>query len=283
MPIMAKGHPSPHDHAWRDPKNPPDAIWWRSIFQVPDYYGQDPFMTGPTQADDLGLLFGVIKETRPRTLVEIGFFNGDGTRALLSAADGDSAVYSVDVKLNFWKARPAINRAVRAARSQGIRVANWTLVIKNATEIASADVDERPVDFVFFDGPHLLAINQRIFRRLLPMLSSHAIVAVHDTGYWSSEWLQRTAEGRRYAADACKPSVGCVRKRGSTTGKLMLLHPNSIEERKFISWVLRNGSGVPFHAVSLHSFDYVRNGITLLQRKHYDHRENDWRRRSRKR
>ena len=252
------------------------AIWWRSSFEMPDEYSSDPFLIGPSQADDLGLLFAAIKETRPATVVEIGFFHGDSTRAILSAADRTSKIFSFDVSVNV-QARARLEEAIANANRRGHHAAKWTIKQKNATALDSSDVSHRPVDFVFFDGPHRLELNKAIFRRLLPMLSPFALIAVHDTGYWSREWLRSTESGRKAIATWACGGGGCASARGTATGRQMLLHVNSAEERQFIAWVLKNGSGCPFNAVSFHSFNYLRNGITLLQRKHLN--DNDWRRR----
>ena len=265
--LAAVGHNADHHR----------AIWWRSSFEMAKEYAGDPFMEGPSQADDLGLLVAAIKETRPKTIAEIGFYRGDGTRALLSAADPTSKVFSFDVHPLY---PTQLKAAISKAKRNGIGVASWQLTTKNATELVSSDVEHRAVDFVFFDGPHRLEINKAIFRRLLPLLSPFAIIAVHDTGYWSPDWLKKTMDGRKALATWCDcPRCACQRMPGTATGRQMLLHQNTVHERKFIEWVLKNGSGRTFNSVSFHSFDYLRNGVTLLQRKHRN--DNDWRRQRR--
>merc|ERR1719361_2014192 len=71
-------------------------FWFQSRFPEPGYYMDEPFVEGPTQVDDLGMLYAVIKELRPATLVEVGAFRGDASKILLSACDKDAVLFSFD-------------------------------------------------------------------------------------------------------------------------------------------------------------------------------------------
>ena len=66
---------------------------------------------------------------------------GDGTRALLSAADHSSHMFSFDYTLHFPRALDEIRSMIFTASAGGSRVADWKLVLKNATELTAADVD----------------------------------------------------------------------------------------------------------------------------------------------
>lgn len=251
----------------------PPSIWWHNLLPMSaSTYEKDPFIAGSTQADDLGILFATIKATRPKTLVEIGFYHGDGSRALVSAADADARVFSFDIKSVPGKV-PSLLDDMAQARAAGHALASWNFTQLDAQHIAAAHVDHSPVDFVFFDGPHELQTNQRIFRRLLPLLAPHAIVAVHDTGYWTTQ-VSTSKAGRDFLHRFCRD---CETQTGQLTQRPFVLHRNSAEERRFIAWVVGGGSGAAFNQVSLHTFNYMRNGVTLLQRR-WDPLPNDWRR-----
>ena len=112
---------------------------------------------------------------------------------------------------------------------------------------------------------------ERVVRGVDPQSGLHAIVAVHDTGYWTTE---TTKAGRAFLHRWCKD---CETQTGKLTQRPFVLHRNSAEERRFIAWVLGGGSGADFNQVSFHTFHYMRNGVTLLQRR-WDPLPNDWRR-----
>ena len=50
----------------------------------------------------------------------------------------------------------------------------------------------------------------------------------------------------------------------SAGGEEFYMHPHNLNERQFIEWV---ESATGFRSVSFHTFRYLRNGITLLQRE----------------
>jgi predicted O-methyltransferase YrrM len=169
--------------------------WWPSRFPLPHYYSQDPFVFGPSQLDDLGLLFATIKEIRPRVLVEIGCHRGDSTRTLLSAADSDATLYSFDPAADSARYMRQLRRLAKQinASSSGPPLPTWVYQQLDGRAIQPAHVGGATghVDFVFLDAGHRLEDNKMIFKALVPLLTDRAVVAIHDTGFWSKTWLDR--------------------------------------------------------------------------------------------
>ena len=193
---------------------------------------------GPVQRDEALVLHGLVRATRPRTIVEIGFLNGHSAFNFLRALDEDARLYSFDVD-------PACERIARRHFGNDPRLVYRTRAQETLTR---EDVDGRPVDFVFFDGAHDLSLNQEAFRRLLPMLSQDAIVTVHDTGTvpraFMADWDPRLEETERWIGDA--------------------EYEHQPGERAFVNWLLEDHP--EFAQLHLHTHRWPRFGLTLLQR-----------------
>jgi len=224
---------------------PGNHFWFQSKFPEPAYYKDDPFISGPTQVDDLGFLFGVIKEIRPKTVVEIGAFKGDGSKLFLSAVDEGSKVFSFD---------PFPHPRMHELQLQ-MPASKYKFLEKSGESMNATDLEGRQVDFGFIDASHVLQNNQAIWRTLVPLLSDTAVVAIHDTGFWSKQYLDQHQAGKDWRPG---PVLG-------TQGKEYYLHPNSVDERKFVNWI--TDTYPEFEAMNFHTFNYLRNGVTLVQRK----------------
>mmetsp|Transcript_22929 Transcript_22929/g.64021 ORF Transcript_22929/g.64021 Transcript_22929/m.64021 type:complete len:373 (+) Transcript_22929:49-1167(+) len=238
-------------------------------------YQNDPFIAGPTQVDDLGLLYATIKETRPRTVVEIGFRAGDGSRALLSAVDASATVHSFDP---FPQAGAAAKLSAEASRLGR----HFVFHQKRGEELSSADLGGATIDFAFIDPAHIENQSQTIFDNMLPHLAANAIVAVHDTGVWGKayidehkdeskvrEWLSivfnatNSCDGPRSEAHASQMKLA-VTPRGQGDEQYYI-HPTLQGERKFVNWVKKNYP--EWGVINFHTLNIVRNGVTLMQRQ----------------
>jgi predicted O-methyltransferase YrrM len=192
---------------------------------------------GPIQRDDALLLHALVRTVRPATLVEIGFLFGHSAFNFLRALDADARLYSFDVDPGC-----AYHAQLRCQHDP-------RFVFRNRSQdaITSDDVDGRSVDFVFLDGAHDLTINQATFERLLPLLSSDAIIVIHDTGgihrsiMPPEHWTRDIPE--RWVGDWFE---------------------HQPDERAFVNWLLE--SYAEFSQIHLHSHRVFRHGMTLLQR-----------------
>jgi predicted O-methyltransferase YrrM len=192
---------------------------------------------GPVQRDEALFLLSLLRVIRPLTIVEVGFLQGHSAFNFLRALDGDGRVYSFDIN-------PAC-----ADRARELLGHDPRFVFRNRSQDALTrdDIDGRLADFVFLDASHDLALNQATFERLLPMMDSRAILAIHDTGTVPRalfpDWhrLLKTSEG--WVGDEYEGQPG---------------------ERAFVNWMLSEHP--EFSQVHFHSRRTIRCGITLVQR-----------------
>jgi predicted O-methyltransferase YrrM len=197
----------------------------------------DELGRGPIQRDEALFLFALVRVLRPRTIVEIGFLRGHSALNFLRALDADARLYSFDID-------PKCEERARERFGDDPRLVFRT---RSQDALTADDVDGREADLVFLDASHDLALNQRTFERLLPLMSERGILAVHDTGavprafvppgHW---WLQ-TDDGWVDDEREVLP-----------------------DERAFVNWILE--SQPDFSEIHLHSRRTLRLGLTLVQR-----------------
>lgn len=192
---------------------------------------------GPVQRDEALFLYGLLRVIRPQTVVEIGFLAGRSALNFLAALEPTARLYSFDIQ----------ERWGRRARELFGHDSRFTFVLRSQSDVTAADVDHRPVDFVFLDASHDLLLNQATFTRLLPLLSERVIVAVHDTGtvprrlFPSWHWLLDSDAG--WVGDEYEGRPG---------------------NRAFVNWLLEVRP--EFAQMHFHATTTIRCGITLIQR-----------------
>jgi predicted O-methyltransferase YrrM len=192
---------------------------------------------GPVQRDEALFIYSLLRVIRPRTAVEIGFLTGRNAFNILCALDADAHLYSFDIDERC---------AVRAQDLLG-HDSRFTFRVRSQTELASDDIDGREADFVFLDASHDLDLNREAFRRLLPLMATNAILAVHDTGTVP----RRFVSPGHYWLESDEGWIGDERE----------VMPG---ERAFLNWLFEEHP--EFSQVHFHSRQTVRCGVTLLQR-----------------
>ena len=108
----------------------------------------------------------------------------------------------------------------------------------------------------------------------MPLLADDAVVAIHDTGYWSKAFLDAHPSPEARADPLWRP--GPVRRSGPLGKDEHYLHPNAVDERRFVEWIDEAYRG-QFSMVHFHTLRYLRNGLTVLQRDRTN-RTTVWRR-----
>jgi predicted O-methyltransferase YrrM len=192
---------------------------------------------GPIQRDEALFLHGLVRVVRPQTVAEIGFFRGASAFNFLRALDPDARLYSFDVD-------PGCEERARRNFGYDRRLVFRT---RSQTELTLDDTDGRLADFVFLDASHDLSLNKATFDRLMPMMATDAILAIHDTGTAPRRFLPRG----HYFFDSPVGWIGDERE----------VEP---DERGFVNWLLDRHP--EFSQIHLHSVRVLRCGITLLQR-----------------
>jgi predicted O-methyltransferase YrrM len=197
----------------------------------------DEATVGPLQRDEALLLFGLVRVMRPLTVVEIGFYRGHSAYNFLAALDDEARLYTFDLD-------PGCDAIAERRFGDEPQVVYRR---RAQQELTAEDVDGRPVDLVFIDGAHDLALNQETFGRLLEMMTPRAVVAVHDTGTvprrLMPSWFAEAVPAGRWVGDA---------------------YEHQADERAFVNW-LREAHPA-FAQIHLHSERTPRSGLTLLQR-----------------
>ena len=194
-------------------------------------------MGGPVQRDEALFLHSLVRVVQPRTIVEIGFFRGDSAFNFLRALNPDARLYSFDID-------PACEELALERLGHDPRFVFRT---RSQAELTPEDVEGHLAEFVFLDAAHELGLNQATFERLVPLMASDAIVAIHDTGTVP----RRLLPPRHWAHSMREGWVGDEYEVRS-------------DERAFVNWLLENHA--EFSQIHLHSRRVARCGLTLLQR-----------------
>jgi predicted O-methyltransferase YrrM len=203
--------------------------------------------SGPVPRDEALILHALLRVLRPETAVEIGFLKGDTAFNLLRALDEDARLYSFDID-------PA---CAEVAQRRFGHDARFTYRTRAQEHLQPADLDGRVADFVFLDGAHDLALNQRAFERLLPLMAPTAILAVHDTGAIPGAFIPDGHVARHLTDQWVDDEF-----------------EHQPDERAFVNWLLEHHS--EFSQIHVHSRRVVRHGLTLLQRSAPLKRPENW-------
>lgn len=128
---------------------------------------------GPIQDDEALLLFALIKVTRIKRILELGAGNGYSSENFCKAIGDNGTVYSVDWGVDAHCPKFADNHVV---------------IVKNVAELKAQDVDNEPVDLVFFDC-HAYEASLCVYQNLYKtgIITDKTILVLHDTNLLPSE------------------------------------------------------------------------------------------------
>jgi predicted O-methyltransferase YrrM len=124
----------------------------------------DQNVWGPIQDDEALLLYSVVKGMRMNRALEIGGMHGYSARNFLAAMDQvQGLLYTVDL-------HPVPKLAE-----------NHRVIVKNALALTPADLDNVPIDLIFFDCHDLIQMD--IYNRLYEqgIITDKTVLALHDT------------------------------------------------------------------------------------------------------
>lgn len=180
---------------------------------------------GPIGLADAYLLSAICRYLQPRIAIEYGGLLG---HSLAVMAEHCGFVISVD------------DNAGVALREMAKKVSNARVVQSDMSFYEPADSVESIVDLVLIDAAHLYDDNVAAYENVLPVLSSDAVILVHDTGDWKTDDLPP-----QWAA--------WVEHRA-----MFLEH-----DRKFVRYLREKG----YSDVTFGTARHLRHGITVLQRR----------------
>lgn len=145
---------------------------------------------GPIQDTEALFLYALVRGMRMRRVLEVGGLSGYSAANFLAAfAVRGAVLYTVDIN-------PLTPRAP-----------NHRVITKNACDITAADVDNEPLDMVFFDV-HDFDAQMELYRTLKrqSVIVDSTIIALHDTNthpvrvvqhafpVGENAWVHQTAE-----------------------------------------------------------------------------------------
>ena len=128
---------------------------------------------GPIQDDEALLLFALIRVTRIKRILEFGSAYGYSAKNFCAAIGDVGTVYSVD-----W-----------GVEVNPVQVAtNHVIIVKNVADITPDDLDNEPVDLVFFDC-HAYEACLCAFQTLCraSIITEKTILVLHDTNLWPTK------------------------------------------------------------------------------------------------
>ena len=128
---------------------------------------------GPIQDDEALLMFSLIKVTRIKRILELGAGNGYSAKNFCEAIGNNGTVYSVDWGIDAHCPVYADNHKV---------------ITKNVADVQAEDVDNQPIDLVFFDC-HAYEAELCVFQNLKRegIITDKTIFIFHDTNLLPSE------------------------------------------------------------------------------------------------
>jgi predicted O-methyltransferase YrrM len=126
-------------------------------------------VVGPIQDDEALFLYGLIKTTRPKTLLECGMFHGYSTVNILKAIDKDARLFTFDIEI-YNKNSPAFNDK------------RFKFINKSQSKFEQSDVENKTIDFIYLDNGHYFDVNVEFWKKVVGSMSENAIMVIHDTG-----------------------------------------------------------------------------------------------------
>jgi hypothetical protein len=118
---------------------------------------------GPIQDDEALFLYSIIRASRLGRILEIGGDSGYSARNFLRAVNGEGVVYTCDIK-----PVPKLD-------------SNHVVIIKNALDLTAADVDNQPIELLFFDCHDM--VQMEMYNRFVSqgIITDTTVIALHDT------------------------------------------------------------------------------------------------------
>ena len=220
------------------------ALWprlrWRTFDLAHLSFYLEEEAIGPVQREEALLLHALTRVLRPQVVVEVGFLGGMSSLNFLLAMEPSGNLYAFDISRD----------SERLARTHFRGRAGFSFQRKPQDEITAADVDYKPVDLLFLDASHELALNVRTFERLHELMADDGIFIIHDTGTWHRDRLPAHHREliRGYADHWISEEE----------------FQHQPEEREFVNWI--HEAYPEWVQMQLHTTRTMRHGMTLLQR-----------------
>ena len=133
--------------------------------------------------EQLGFLCGLLKEKRPKKIVEVGVAAGGVTCVILKCIESlreKTEVYSIDISKNYWRNQSKKTGYMLEEIPKELKQNHKLLTGKYLAERLEEIEPERDIDFLILDTVHSLPGELFDFIAAQPYLSQNAIVVLHD-------------------------------------------------------------------------------------------------------
>jgi len=133
---------------------------------------------------ELESLIALVRERRPRTVVEIGTHEGGTLYALCQAADPEAMLVSIDLPGGMWGGGYSRREARRfrgyAQPGQALHTLRRNSQKPRTVRKLRSLLDGRGIDFLMIDGDHSYEGVKRDWELYEPLVSSGGVIAFHD-------------------------------------------------------------------------------------------------------
>jgi len=202
----------------------------------------DQIRAGPMQADEMLLIFSLIRTTFITRILELGGLRGDSAYNFLKAlrCKGDQGVvYTVD------KQKVEQHDSKKPGRPRHVTI------MKDAADLTSDDFDHKPIDMVLLDC-HSYKASKHVLQTLwhLDLFAPNAYIVLHDTGMHPP--------GNYFSKNSLADLFSILTDAGNIHQPV---------ERLLADWIPHIDCS--FQRISFHDDQRsnTRHGVTIMQRK----------------
>jgi len=200
--------------------------------------------------EDHSFILGLLTESKPKKILEIGVCSGGTTNLLLKALPQDATLYSVDIAKQYPR-EPSKSTGYVAARDYNSAVqAKWVTYFGYDISYCIEEIGSG-IDFTIIDTTHILPGEILSFLVVLPFLQKESFLVLHDISnhmlhklandapeeynkneYCTSLLFNSILSNKKYMSEAFIPNCGAVHidKHNTINNLLMILN------MLFIDW-----------------------------------------------
>lgn len=154
---------------------------------------------------EIQALCEIVRQRRPRTVLEIGTEHGGSFFLFSRVAAPDALLVSVDRASEDLKPWRALCANLRMKR-QSVSVIDGDSHATSTVEMVNRVLDDRRVDFLFIDGDHSYEGVRQDFENYIGLLNDPGLIAFHDINpdYWTrfgKRTFSHTGEVYRFWAE----------------------------------------------------------------------------------
>jgi hypothetical protein len=230
--------------------------------------------------EDHNFILGLLAESKPKKILEIGVCSGGTTNLLLKALPLDATLYSVDIAKQYPR-DPSKNTGYVAARDYNPAVqAQWITYFGYDISYCIEEIGSG-IDFTIIDTTHVLPGEILSFLAVLPFLKEESFLVLHDISnhmlhklandspesynkneYCTSLLFSSIFSNRKYMSEACIPNCGAVHINRNATINNM----NMILNMLFIDWYYLPENKILAETLKIAQRFYSEKDATLLER-----------------